>query len=66
VCVLRFVSSHSTSKITDEELRRGRGCLQGSQMEEGKKKIFLPKILLPKIFLPKIFPQKIFPPKIFF
>ena len=33
--VISFRLSHSTSKITDEELRRGRGCLYGTQMEEG-------------------------------
>ena len=56
--------SHSTSKITDEELRRGVVC-RIVRWGKGKKKIFLLKIFMPKIFLLKIFLPKIFTPKIF-
>ena len=63
--------SHSTSKITDEELRRGGViCKAGRWGEWSEKnillKIFLPKIFLPKIFVPKIFLLNIFLSKIFF
>ena len=65
MCVLReFVVSHSTSKITDEELRRGVVC-RIVRWGKGKKKIFLLKIFMPKIFLLKIFLTKIFTPKVF-
>ena len=63
--VISFRLSHSTSKITDEELRRGVVCSRAVRWGKGKKKIFLLKIFMPKIFLLKIFLTKIFTPKVF-
>ena len=65
MCVLReFVVSHSTSKITDEELRRGVVC-RIVRWGKGKKKIFLLKIFTPKIFLPELLSPKPFSLKTF-
>ena len=61
-----FVVSHSTSKITDEELRRGGVICQAGRWGEWSEKNILLKIFLPKIFLPKIFLLNIFLSKIFF
>ena len=58
--------SHSTSKITDEELRRGGVICQAGRWGEWSEKNILLKIFLPKIFLPKIFLLNIFLSKIFF
>ena len=51
-----FRLSHSTSKITDEKLRRGGGCLKGSQIWEGSEK----NIYAENIFAKNIFAKKYF------
>ena len=55
-----FVVSHSTSKITDEELRRGGVICKAGRWGEWSEKNILLKIFLPKIFLLNIFLSKIF------
>ena len=56
-----FVVSHSTSKITDEELRRGGVICKAVRWKEGSEKaIFSKKKNLKKILLPKIFSKKYF------
>ena len=45
-----FVVSHSTSIITDEELRRGGVICKAVRWGEWSEKIFLLKIFLPIIF----------------